>query len=120
MIPAVGSVERAVAAAKLTSAEAALANGKTGIQVHGGMGYTWEVDAHLFLKRAYALEPRSAPATTGPTAWPTCSTPPSDPPRPVVSVPPSFLLTDRARIGPVRLQEARNVGRSPFGALVPH
>ena len=21
------------------------------------MGYTWEVDAHLFLKRAYALEP---------------------------------------------------------------
>jgi alkylation response protein AidB-like acyl-CoA dehydrogenase len=55
--PAVGSRDRAVAAAKLTSAEAALANGKTCIQVHGGMGYTWEVDAHLFLKRAYALEP---------------------------------------------------------------
>ena len=33
------------------------ANGKTCIQVHGGMGYTWEIDAHLFLKRAYALEP---------------------------------------------------------------
>lgn len=55
--PEVGSVERAVAAAKLTSAEAALANAKTCIQVHGGMGYTWEVDAHLYLKRAYALEP---------------------------------------------------------------
>ncbi|MGZ4694141.1 MAG: acyl-CoA dehydrogenase family protein [Acidimicrobiales bacterium] len=55
--PAVGSLERAVAAAKLTAAEAALANGKTCIQVHGGMGYTWEVDAHLFLKRAYVLEP---------------------------------------------------------------
>ena len=55
--PAVGSVERAVAAAKLTSAEAALANGKTCIQVHGGMGYTSEIDAHLFFKRAYALEP---------------------------------------------------------------
>lgn len=55
--PAVGSVVRAAAAAKLTAAEAALANAKTCIQVHGGMGYTWEVDAHLFLKRAYALEP---------------------------------------------------------------
>ena len=22
--------------------------------MHGGMGYTWEVDAHLFLKRAWA------------------------------------------------------------------
>src|SRR3954452_9296013 len=55
--PAVGSVVRAIAAAKLTASEAALANGKTCIQVHGGMGYTWEIDAHLFLKRAYALEP---------------------------------------------------------------
>ena len=55
--PAVGSVERAAAAAKLTAAEAALANSKSCIQVHGGMGYTWEIDAHLFLKRAYALEP---------------------------------------------------------------
>lgn len=55
--PTVGSVERAVAAAKLTAAEAAIGNGKSCIQVHGGMGYTWEVDAHLYFKRAYALEP---------------------------------------------------------------
>lgn len=55
--PAVGSVERAVAAAKITAAEAAIANASTSVQVHGGMGYTWEVDAHLHLKRAYALEP---------------------------------------------------------------
>jgi alkylation response protein AidB-like acyl-CoA dehydrogenase len=55
--PGVGSVERAVAAAKITAGEAAVANGKSCIQVHGGMGYTWEVDAHLFFKRAYALEP---------------------------------------------------------------
>jgi len=54
--PAVGRPERAVAAAKITAAEAALANAKSCIQVHGGMGFTWEVDAHLFLKRAYALE----------------------------------------------------------------
>lgn len=55
--PAVGSVERAAAAAKLTAAEAAVANGRSCVQVHGGMGYTWEIDAHLYLKRAYALEP---------------------------------------------------------------
>jgi alkylation response protein AidB-like acyl-CoA dehydrogenase len=55
--PAVGSVERAVLAAKLVAAEAALTAGKSCVQVHGGMGYTWEVDAHLLLKRAYALEP---------------------------------------------------------------
>jgi alkylation response protein AidB-like acyl-CoA dehydrogenase len=55
--PGVGSVERAVASAKLTAAEAAVGNGKSCIQVHGGMGYTWEVDAHLYFKRAHALEP---------------------------------------------------------------
>jgi alkylation response protein AidB-like acyl-CoA dehydrogenase len=55
--PGVGSVERAVAAAKLTAAEAAIGNGKSSVQVHGGMGYTWEVDAHLHFKRAYVLEP---------------------------------------------------------------
>jgi alkylation response protein AidB-like acyl-CoA dehydrogenase len=55
--PAVGDVDRAVVAAKLTADEAAVGNGKAGVQVHGGMGYTWEVDAHLLLKRAYVLEP---------------------------------------------------------------
>jgi alkylation response protein AidB-like acyl-CoA dehydrogenase len=54
--PEVGSVERAVASAKVTAGEAALGNAKTCIQVHGGMGYTWEIDAHLLLKRAYVLE----------------------------------------------------------------
>ena len=28
---------------------------ETAIQVHGGMGYTFEVDLHLFMKRAWAL-----------------------------------------------------------------
>jgi alkylation response protein AidB-like acyl-CoA dehydrogenase len=54
--PLVGSAERAVAAAKVTAAEAGIRNAQTAIQVHGGMGYTWEIDAHLLLKRAYVLE----------------------------------------------------------------
>jgi alkylation response protein AidB-like acyl-CoA dehydrogenase len=29
---------------------------KDGIQIHGGMGYTWESDVHLFVKRAKTLE----------------------------------------------------------------
>lgn len=56
--PEVGSIDRAAAVAKLMAAEAAIDNAKTSIQVHGGMGYTWEVDAHLYFKRAYALEPQ--------------------------------------------------------------
>jgi alkylation response protein AidB-like acyl-CoA dehydrogenase len=54
--PGLGDTERAVAGAKLLAGEAALANAKTCIQVHGGMGFTWEVDAHLFLKRAWLLD----------------------------------------------------------------
>jgi alkylation response protein AidB-like acyl-CoA dehydrogenase len=54
--PGVGDVQRAVATAKLMAGDAALANGKACIQVHGGMGFTWEVDAHLYLKRARVLD----------------------------------------------------------------
>ena len=36
--------------------EAAIANGKAATQVHGGMGFTWEVDVHLYLKRAWVLD----------------------------------------------------------------
>jgi alkylation response protein AidB-like acyl-CoA dehydrogenase len=56
--PSTGNAERAVAGARLLAAEAAVANGKANIQVHGGMGYTWEVDAHLYLKRAVLLQTR--------------------------------------------------------------
>jgi alkylation response protein AidB-like acyl-CoA dehydrogenase len=49
------SVTRAVAGARLLAGEAALKNAKGSLQVHGGMGFTWEVDVHLFLKRAWVL-----------------------------------------------------------------
>lgn len=47
---------RAVAAARIVASHAALAAGKTCVQVHGGMGFTWELDAHLFLKRSLVLD----------------------------------------------------------------
>ncbi len=53
--PGVGDATRAVAGAKLLAGEAAVANGLAATQVHGGMGFTWEVDVHLYLKRAWAL-----------------------------------------------------------------
>ena len=42
-----------VAAARLLAADAALTNARFNIQIHGGMGYTYEADAHFFLKRAW-------------------------------------------------------------------
>ncbi|HYV56482.1 MAG TPA: acyl-CoA dehydrogenase family protein [Candidatus Nitrosopolaris sp.] len=42
--------------AKVLATSAALANGHDNVQNHGGMGFTWEADAHLFLKRAWMLE----------------------------------------------------------------
>jgi alkylation response protein AidB-like acyl-CoA dehydrogenase len=47
---------RYVGDAKALATDAALANASDNVQNHGGMGYTWEADAHLFLKRAWALE----------------------------------------------------------------
>ncbi len=54
--PEVGDVDRAVAAARICACEGAIKNARACIQVHGGMGYTWEVPAHYYLKRAYVLE----------------------------------------------------------------
>ncbi len=42
-----------VASAKLLAAEAAHENGRAAIQIHGGVGFQSECDAHWFLKRAH-------------------------------------------------------------------
>jgi alkylation response protein AidB-like acyl-CoA dehydrogenase len=49
-------LDRAVAGAKVLAGEAAITNGKAATQVFGGMGFTWEVDVHLYLKRAWVLD----------------------------------------------------------------
>jgi alkylation response protein AidB-like acyl-CoA dehydrogenase len=44
---------RAVAGAKLLADEAATTNARSCIQVYGGMGFTWEIPVHYYLKRAW-------------------------------------------------------------------
>ena len=49
-------VEEAVAAAKAAASEAAVGACERAIQVHGGIGFTWESPLHLFYKRAQWIE----------------------------------------------------------------
>jgi alkylation response protein AidB-like acyl-CoA dehydrogenase len=44
-----------VSSAKLAAGDAADAAARTGLQVHGAMGYSWEVDLHFYMKRVWAL-----------------------------------------------------------------
>jgi alkylation response protein AidB-like acyl-CoA dehydrogenase len=53
--PSVGDPDAAVSAAKVLAGGAAFANGRACVQVMGGMGFTWEMPAHLYLKRAVVL-----------------------------------------------------------------
>ena len=50
-----GSAVR-ISHAKLACADAAWVAARKGIQVHGAMGYTWEVDLQMFMKRAWVLD----------------------------------------------------------------
>jgi len=43
------------AIAAVLASSAALGNANLNIQVHGGIGFTWEHDAHLYLRRATAI-----------------------------------------------------------------
>lgn len=53
----------AVSIAKLYASDASRTVGNRGIQVHGGMGFTWENDLHLYYRRAKASETMFGDAT---------------------------------------------------------
>jgi len=54
--PGIGDPLGAGAAAKLLAGEAAVENARAAIQVHGGIGFTWEMLPNYLLKRAWVLE----------------------------------------------------------------
>ena len=45
-----------VSMAKIATSEAAVAIAKTALQVHGALGYTWEQDLHVWMRRAWSLD----------------------------------------------------------------
>src|SRR4030081_1093693 len=45
----------AAAAARISATQAFQHCAKNNIQVHGGMGFTWEFDCHLYYRRANAI-----------------------------------------------------------------
>ena len=47
----------ATSVAKVAAGDCQRLLAKEGIQIHGGIGYTWEHDMHLYVKRAKSLEP---------------------------------------------------------------
>ncbi len=53
-----------VSHAKAAAAEAALVAARAALQVHGAIGYTWECDLQIWMKRAWALE-----AAWGTSLW---------------------------------------------------
>ncbi len=55
----------AAAAARVAASEAYWFASKENIQTHGGMGFTWEVDCHLYYRRAKLLAVQAG----GPAVW---------------------------------------------------
>jgi alkylation response protein AidB-like acyl-CoA dehydrogenase len=57
---AVSRDEQEIAGAKLLADDAAVRGARDCLQVHGGMGFTWEARVHRLLKRAWAWEQAGA------------------------------------------------------------
>jgi alkylation response protein AidB-like acyl-CoA dehydrogenase len=53
-----------VSMAKISAGEAALEAARSSLQVHGALGYTWEQDLHVWMRRAWTLD-----LAWGETAW---------------------------------------------------
>ena len=53
-----------VSMAKISAGEAALEAARISLQVHGALGYTWEQDLHVWMRRAWTLD-----LAWGSTAW---------------------------------------------------
>jgi alkylation response protein AidB-like acyl-CoA dehydrogenase len=56
-----GQADLAAAVAATVAGQAYLDNARMNIQVHGGIGFTWEHDAHLYLRRATTLAALATP-----------------------------------------------------------
>ena len=54
--PEIGDPVRAVASARVVAGEAAMHNSRKCVQIYGGMGFTWEMPPHYYLKRTWVLE----------------------------------------------------------------
>ncbi len=50
-----GELPEAAASARISATQAFQHCAKNNIQVHGGMGFTWEFDCHMYYRRANAL-----------------------------------------------------------------
>jgi hypothetical protein len=101
----------------------AVHNAQMNIQVHGGIGFTWEHDAHLFLRRALSLnavlgrpgdaEDVTAQAERGTTREVTLDLPPE------AEAIRAEIRADAARIGALPREEQRRA-LLDAGLLVPH
>ena len=52
--PSLAAVTFTAAAARISATQAFQHCAKNNIQVHGGMGFTWEFDCHMYYRRANA------------------------------------------------------------------
>ncbi|HSZ38128.1 MAG TPA: acyl-CoA dehydrogenase [Acidimicrobiales bacterium] len=102
----------------------AVHNAQMNIQVHGGIGFTWEHDAHLFLRRALALnallgspgdaEDVTSEAERGTTREVTLDLPPE------AEVIRTEVRAEAARIGALSDKSERRKALIDAGLLVPH